>query len=800
MKKVFLLFFASMMAMSAMAWDALYLVGDGTSVGWNAGDPLEMNKIAEDEFEWTGQFYDGQVKILSGKDFGSQSYGPARDVYSTTSDNGKESFNQLVRNCVYEAQTFHDGNSYEYDDYKFGVSAGYYTIHINTTTMSISTWPMYLCPTGDGCNYGWVGQDQHTAKWKETDFGSGIYRGDVSLKTDGNQREFFFTVDNKYEYYVGPSTFNEWSHFDLENVGTYDLAVRQSSEGEKRFYILDGGNEKSFHVTVDLKENKMMLLPTTITVKAQVSYEALKLLKTAGDKPKCYFWGISQSNGEYLKDVDMELNDGWWTATVDNAYEPVNFIIHDASWGTNNIKTPDMTNDGNGYSADKYVDVFSKKNSDGNLNCFHNDNAVKNTNADKEFTVSVYVEDAGWEDVYFFTQGVASGTDYDYEYWHAEKGDDNWYSYTFKGVENLKWVATATTENWDTQVNDIESISEDMYIYVSSEKKNIYDDKWVHKFIPLTGKDQKKELTFEFKFDGAAHTSWGDANPVGLFYWQNYAYDGEEAADHAGVITMTADGESVYSATITAFNNVKFCVQSDLEHGYQGEGHYTVAHDAAEEATGFAESKKFWLKDEGAGHFVALTENFDFTPAEMTIALNKDGFASFYWDKNYKLTGADAYVARVEGDVVELSKLEGNGIIPARSAIILYGSRAGEAIATETLDAATGYDYENALRGTLETIQNIEAYVLAEYGEPAVTCFLYVQAAWNVTLPAYRAYLPTTGTGAPMRIRFATENATGIDENENADEDENVNKVMVNGKLLIIRGENKYNALGVKLQ
>lgn len=773
MKKIFSLLLMCTMVTSLMAWDALYLIGDATSAKWNTEDAISMNKISEDEFEWTGSLTSGQMKILSGKDFKSQSYGPAHNQYST-SDNS-ESFNQLVRNCVYDAETFNDGSYHAYGDYKFDVeTAGWYTVHINTTSMKISTYPRYIYPIGDGCEFGW--NTGSSTAFGETSFGSGIYTGSVRLiPSDAeNSRTFKFNCQKAWGVQYGPVT----GGTTLSDCGVYDVNFSDGSEDRKWNPSIAAG---TYNMTVDVNAGKLYVVPQNITVKAQVTKEAVAALGSV----KCFAWtGIGSETKE------MSLVDGFYTTTF-STYMPLSFLIYNGKFnnGEGGVQSVDMTNDGNGYYADKCVSVISRRvggegDDKNKMLCFHNDDCTLNTNS---FTVNIYVEDAGWSDVYFFTQNAGDQNEYQNVFTHATKGGDNWYSYTFDKAANMTWVATATTENWNTQVNDVDNVNADKYFYVATDKH----ENGHNKIVSLTGKDQLQNRTFEFKFDGAAATSWGNESPVGLYYWQNYAMDGEDAKDHVNTILLSKNGEDVYTATVKALNNVKFVVQSDLEHGFLGEGHYTVEAEAGERSTGFNDNKKFWIRDNGSGHYVELTENFDFTPAEMHITLNKDGFASFYWDKNYELSGAEAYVANVSGEDVVLTKINGNGIIPARSAVVLYGAAGATADATETLDAATGYDYENALRGaTTATTPAGNYYVLAEYeGE---TGFVKIN---NHEVPANRAYLPEPTAGAParLRVRFAPEVVTGID---NVNDNANVNKYIRNGRVYIVRDNKVYTVTG----
>lgn len=784
MKKIFSLLFACLMVSAAMAYetipDHLYIIGGATRDAGNASDngwvnPIELTKLDDGTFTTTRYFavgdgYDSQFKFLTstgGDKFDQLSFGPYE------CDNVGSDFKGVERNNTYSLRAFKAGTD-DWGDYKFYVSAGgYYTVHVDVANNKLSTWPIFLCPTGDGCDNGWVGNAQHTAKWRESSLGSGIYEGDVTVNTDGTQRELLFTVDDKYEYYVGPSTFNQWNHNDILDAGEFDIAVRQNSEGEKRWYILDEANGKSFHAKIDLNTNKLYL-SKDVTIRAQITKEAVAALGSV----KCFAW--TTVGGEAK---DMNLVDGFYTATF-STYMPLNFLIYNGrfKYEDGGVQSVDMTHDGNGYFEDKCVNLISRRTSNNELMCFHNDGCELNTNS---YTVNIYVEDAGWSDVYFFTQNAGDQNEYQNVFTHAVKGDDNWYSYTFDKAENMKWVATATTENWNTQVNDIENVNADKYYYVTPDKH----DNGHNKIVSLSGKEELKEYTFSFKFDGAARSSWGEENPVGLYYWQAYAMDGEEVADHANTIQMTKNSEDVYTATVKALNHVKFCVQSDLAQGYHGEGHYTLEVDAAEQTTGFVEDKMFWIRDNGSYHYVALTENYD--PRTMTVNLNSDGFASIYMAYDFTLPkGVAAYSGQLVGDEIDLHEvLQSN--LPRETGLILYSaSHLGQSITlTECLDGAAAVS-DNAFTGTLTGTTERGVYVLGHTAEPYSTAFYYM--ADDITIPANRAYLKVQGgSGAPLRMRFVNNVTTDMEECQ-----VHSTKCIIDGRLYILRDGKKYTVTG----
>lgn len=1157
MKKVFTLIIASMMVSAAMAWDHMYIVGSGTSVGWNDTGAKEMTKISENEFEITDYFYDGEMKILCQQEWGA-AYGPAHDTYSTLSDNGKESLNDLVRNAVYGAQGFSMGEATEYGDYKFKTTKGWYTIHINTEKNQISTYPRYIYPVGSGCEVEW--NTDRRVTFQETEFGSGIYTGTVGLKASG---ELKFLCQKNWGVQFGPVV----GGTGLAACGVYDVNFSDGSDANDRKWNMSI-EEKNYHVAVDVSNGKMYVQPEQVTFKMHASeaakvamdnevsfywwndvlgggewsvsevdgwytaivtnaympinylwhgkewnsktgdqnnfdqgfvenqtviaaynggtidddkrqielwyedtysnYGALTLtadaehvapgtavtftaavadyagtpeytyyingveatltdgkytfanqgfyrvevattidhqvlkaskeifvektltfkvhatnsLQSAWENIYFYSWqnydgydhvssvqletetdgfytvevsavapvkfllknktaddwtglqSVDMNNAEagytegicveigssknsenkylvnvlndcqfttyeltlgvdketisegetitftpavgeiegltytyYVNDVETSLTDNqltlaewgkysvkvttevegnplevsktitvtrnikisahineaamailgeakcfaWWEGgsmtqdmeknddvyeTTFAAVEPIKFLIYNGSWaGYGGEQTVDMTNTvegvDKGYDANRLVHVVEVKNNDNKMVCYHID--AVNTN---KVTVNLYAEDAEWASAYFFTQNVAVETGYNNVFVHPAKGADNWYSYTYEGVNAVDWVARPNSDKWDNQVNDVAGLSGEKYLYVLADKH----DNGHHKMADMVGKTLPQTLTYEFKFDGTAHTSWGNENPVVLRSWQYYSEDCAEAADHVKYIPMSADAEGVYSATLKAFNNVKMCLQS-TDYGYHEDGsHWTVPTENNEEEVGFAESKKFWIKDNGSAHYLALTENFDFVPAVMSVTLNEKGFASFYWDRTCKIVGADAYIGKLVDDAVVLMKINGNGILQSKTAVILYGEPNTEVFMTETLDAGIGLNpYDNALTGTLvEFTPTGIFYALAEYeGE---TGFVKIDnGIYDLAVPANRAYLPIgSAAGAPrLRIRFAENTATdNANVNVNDNDNVNVNKVLRDGQLYIVRDGRMYNVLG----
>ena len=77
MKKITFLI-ACLLAVFGMSainhYDNLYVVGDACAAGWSPDDALEMTKVGDGQFTWTGELLDKtSIQILGRKRLGSLS-------------------------------------------------------------------------------------------------------------------------------------------------------------------------------------------------------------------------------------------------------------------------------------------------------------------------------------------------------------------------------------------------------------------------------------------------------------------------------------------------------------------------------------------------------------------------------------------------------------------------------------------------------------------------------------------------------------------------------------------------------
>lgn len=203
----------------------------------------------------------------------------------------------------------------------------------------------------------------------------------------------------------------------------------------------------------------------------------------------------------------------------------------------------------------------------------------------KNITIYTYVDPAvaNWTGMYYFTQNVLGNSTYQNSFTpNLEKGDDGWYSYTYENVERIKWVATASNENWNVQVNDIDEIRGDKYYYIAPDKH----DNGHYKVVELNNKPTA--ITFSVLPTDMAKETWG--TDLTFRYWSKFAFVGEDATDHPYEVAMT-EQNGVYSCSFLPFAPIKFWIQNN--------GHQSQSMTNNEE--GYTESTCFSLYNEKVG-------------------------------------------------------------------------------------------------------------------------------------------------------------------------------------------------------
>lgn len=465
MKKQFLLLVAmvTLVMLPAKAWDKMYLIGTATEAGYDVNQAVEMTMLSETEFTWTGQLSAGELKFLTTNDWVSM-YGPAHNEYSTTSEDGKTSYNQLARNATYDLQFFGNGETYDYEDYKFGVAAdaaGWYTIHIRTDLNQVTTWPHVVYPVGTGCEVGW--STEGTKYFEETGFGSGAYQGTLELKKKegDNDPEVKFLCQKEYAAHFGPANTGDGQR-DLYGAGKYAVAFEATGSNDRKFWVLDQA-AGTYNMTLNAAEGNLYIVPQQITVKAQVELAALEEMGNVN----CHVWAAGTEAKDYTDLVPTE--EGWFEVAVKDVYMPVYFLFYGNEW---KVKTPDMTNDENGYYFDKCCTIYAEKREDGKLTCLHNDNCgVMEQKITLEFKVkdgtTLSFEDnqdlylRQWQQVWS-ADNTEEPTDKT-TWTPMTRGGDGVYIVEVPAVNTVKLVLQHLSDGWNPVTAEVQTLSSKKY-------------------------------------------------------------------------------------------------------------------------------------------------------------------------------------------------------------------------------------------------------------------------------------------------------------------------------------------------
>lgn len=719
MKKIFSLFLACTMVTSLMAWDHMYIVGDATPGGWDLNNLTEMNYISDAEFEWTGWLNPGDVKFITGNDWGCTQYG---------ADDFDKS---LTRNTVFTATQLGEDKKFKLTE----ETKGWYTLHINTAEMKISTYPRYIYPVGGGCEAVWD-LNYNNATLTETGLGTGIYTGTVELKHNDEQNpELKFNCARDWSVFVGPEEDWDGAH-DISGVGTYKAKMYTSDD--HKFWVLDAGFG-TYHVSLDLNNNKLYLVPEQVTFKMHASEAA----KIAMDNDVSFYWWNDLGSGEW----SVSESDGWYTAIVTNAYMPINYLWHGKDW---NSKTGDQKNFDQGFVQN--TTVIAAYNG-------------KIIDTDKR-QIEVWYEDTynsyGTLTLTASEEHVVPGTEVTFTATVADFAGTPEYIYYINGVEtsltNSKY--TFTSQGF-YRVDAVTTIDHQ----ILKDSKEI--------FVGST-------LTFKVHATDLLKATWGD-----LYFYSWQFYDGY---DHASCVKLENEQEGFYSVEIEAVAPVKFLLKNRTLNDWSGLQSVDMNNDEAGYTTGVCVEIGSSTNGEGK-YLVSLVPTC--TLSTFTQSLNGDGFASVYMPYNFTLpVGVEAYKGVLSGSEIVLTKVN-QEVLPQETGLILYSESISNAdiTLTESVEGAAVVE-NNSFTGTLDAKGETNVYVLGQTSEAHSTAFYYLS---EVTIPANRAYLKTGGSGAPLRIRFATEVTTGM---ENANENANVNKVIRDGRVYIVRDGRIYNIMG----
>ena len=294
----------------------------------------------------------------------------------------------------------------------------------------------------------------------------------------------------------------------------------------------------------------------------------------------------------------------------------------------------------------------------------------------------------------------------------------------------------------------------------------------------------------------------------GKYYGDWRIYHGDN-----GTVTISADNETTLKSvtfTFTVANNGCFkygdnALTSNTAQSVSGTSATFTAGNTNNKTNGQVKITAISVKYNAP----ATTTYYISTPVISLSPSAETGkhYATFCAPYNTKLdAGVMAYIGTYATSTLTLHVLEDSEtgtIIPANTPVVLKATSADAFDVVATTDEASDVQDEtlltaNNLHGTLAaTTAPANAYVLGYAADPYQETGFY---SFSGTIPANRAYLIISGGAAQaagIRIIESESNATNV---ENIEANDEVVKFIENGRILILRDGNTYDALGRKIR
>lgn len=178
----------------------------------------------------------------------------------------------------------------------------------------------------------------------------------------------------------------------------------------------------------------------------------------------------------------------------------------------------------------------------------------------------------------------------------------------------------------------------------------------------------------------------------------------------------------------------------------------------------------------------------------LSPSINSADFGTFSAAFNAKIEGAKVYTAKVDGEKIDATLIE-SGIVPAGKGVLLV--KEGETVtATYTTEEANEAAFaQNGLKAT--TLANGSLATL----EPALVLSGNTFKSYTGdAFAANKAYFPySTSEAKPLSIVFNDGETTGISAVMAVSASKSM-KAVINNKLVIVKGDKKYNVAGCEMK
>lgn len=243
-------------------------------------------------------------------------------------------------------------------------------------------------------------------------------------------------------------------------------------------------------------------------------------------------------------------------------------------------------------------------------------------------------------------------------------------------------------------------------------------------------------------------------------------------------VPNTFDSGSLYIRSLPSYENVIDVIVAE-------DGKLTIGIKQDESVTGGWMMMSRW-------ELYYCGPNPEAEVANLNIALNDAGYATFSCKRNVNVSGVEAYKAAVEGETITLTKLE--GYIPAGTGVLFYSE---DPEAEVNLSLATSGDAAdvtgNALKATTKADGTLAAKEANSWALGTGNQFLSYTGDAFIHNRAYLVHEKTSNS--IMRIVFEEAYPTGIDAIVN-EKSARENKFLEDGKIVIVKNGAKYNVAG----
>ena len=249
-----------MLSMSAVDADQLYVVGSATAAGWSPDKALEMTKVSDNVFSWTGELKGGEFKFLTT----FNEWHP-----SITCDfNTEGQQNQIVASGQTYDLFLRPGEN-DGQDNKFQIEvSGTYTLNVNLNDMKMavtldSEGPMELYIIGDATNVGWSTDLNQLANDRQK-----LTLGENGHYTwSGDLKEGRFRFINTASWWPSYTTANEEGDTEA-GVGTFDLRFWDSTQGPdpEAAFAVNAENAGSYTIDIDVDNLQMTMTKNAETL------------------------------------------------------------------------------------------------------------------------------------------------------------------------------------------------------------------------------------------------------------------------------------------------------------------------------------------------------------------------------------------------------------------------------------------------------------------------------------------------------------------------------------------------------